>query len=452
VDKLSIKYNDGNKAFVEQMDVCRDAEEQDISAVVDFSMFKRAIDNCQPSGSIKIDEVQISVSGDILKIDVEQKYEHINENGEVENVNVLGKKTMDIKWVAPDSNMKSSIVTRMDYDALFQYDGIPDEYDRKEFVSMLGKTSVEKGRYIYVSKKNQSAFVVNTGHVTDVSISSTSEISSEEIEEIEKSVVAENGALDEQKVLEIINSKIGRVHYSLVMNQAIAKSLAGMIGRMQSEKIYVYTNERICTIFTEEGNEKVAIWFVMPQASRVHLQSMERYNALGYKTYNITFIREFIMDNVKTAMNVVKSGNARLRFNRNSAGITELVISASSSMDSVADEYKVLAYDCIDSDGTLCNKEFEVSLSTLYGMLEQLKTQLIAFDIDCNNPVTCIRLAEIDSRLEDEEYKQARYEVEQECIENCVEFNPEETPTPIEKILGYRKRTLKTKQYAILGK
>ena len=85
---------------------------------------------------------------------------------------VMANKRMDVAWVEPGSNMKASILTRMDYDALFTDPEAEtaDHYIIGELTDALSRTSVEKNRAIYLSTKTQKIFVSNTAHLTAVPI------------------------------------------------------------------------------------------------------------------------------------------------------------------------------------------------------------------------------------------------------------------------------------------
>ena len=149
-NKLDVCYADNNKSFIETLDV--ETNETDMigaSVVVDFSQIHRAINNCQPSGIIKVSDVYFKYNEKTITISAEQSFELKDSEGNTTENKKMGKKSMDITWVKPDSSMKTAVLSRMNYASIFESDGVPDEFDKDELINALSKTSVEKGRQLY---------------------------------------------------------------------------------------------------------------------------------------------------------------------------------------------------------------------------------------------------------------------------------------------------------------
>lgn len=449
---LKVCYTDGSKSFTEHIDVETEETDRFGAIVVDFSQIKRAIDNCQPSGIIKIDEIVFEYKEKVITISADQNYDAVDGDGNVLGTQKMGKKSMDLSWAEPGSDMKSSILLRMNYDDIFEADGVDDEFNKKELLDALTRTSVEKGKLIYLSTKTQTVFVANQAHVTSVPISKGKNLSQEELDTLRAEMV-EAGTFTEQAYVEAIEKAENRMHYAVVMGQAIAKSVIGVLGKAKSEKVYLHTKDRFCSIFIDTEDEHIGFWFEMAQASKAHIGSLERYNSLKYQTYQASFLREFLVNNVKSALNATKSEKVNFEFELNEeTGNIELVIAASSSSSSVSDSYRTALSTVVDPEGTLVGKKFTVSLKVFSDMLDQIKSEIVTLDFECNDGATCIRLAELRFDTETEEYNKAREKTKELCEAQGIEFDSSSTPTPVELKWAYREKTLNVKQFTMFTK
>lgn len=456
---LKVCYTDGHKSFIEHVEVETEETDRMGGVVVDFAMIKRAVDNCQPSGIIKIDEIVFDYKDKVITVSAEQKFNAVDGDGNVVGTKQMGKKSMDLAWVEPGSDMKSSLLLRMNYEDIFESDGVDDEFDKKEFINALQRTSVEKGKQIYLSTKTQTIFVANQAHVTSVPVSKGKELNQEDKDVIRAEMV-EAGTFTEEAYKDAINKAENRMHYAVVIPQNIAKAIIGVFNRTKSDKVYLHTKERFCSIFIDAGDEAdgtkgehVGFWFEMAQASKAHIGSLERYNSLKYQSYQTSFLREFLANNVKSALNVTKQEKVTFEFALNEeTGMPELVIAAGSSAASVSDSYRTALSTFVDPEGTLVGRKFTVSLKVFSEMLEQIKSDNVTLDFECNEGATCIRLAELNFPLETKEWQAAREMTKKMCEARGEEFDKDRTPTPVELKWAYREKTLNVKQFTMLAK
>lgn len=457
---LDVCYSDGRKSFIETLNVTIEDTDKIGSIAVDFSQFKRAIDNCQPSGNIHVSDVAIKYNETTITVSVDQIFEITDEEGNVIESRVIANKHMDVAWTEPGSNMKTAILTRMDYDSIFECDTVDDEFDKDEFINALNVTSTEKGRHIYMATKSHTLFVVNQSHVTSVPISKREELTTEELDEIRGELSESPEGFSEEAYEKAIASRVNRMHYSVVMDQGTAKSIIGTFSDVKADKIYLHTKDKFCSIYVDTTDdttggvvEHVGFWFGLAVASKAHLGSVERYNSLGYKSYQTKFMQEFLADSIKSALAVSdKTNKVAFTFDTDQNGLIQLKINAGSTLKSVADTYNVETDDCVDPTNDLVGKTFNVSLEVFNAMLSQLKTPFVALDFNCADGNTCIRLAEINNDAESKEYTAAREKTAELCSQQGIEFDPMATPTPLEFKLDYRERTLMTKQFTMLAK
>ena len=449
---LKVCYTDGHKSFIEHVEVETEETDRMGGVVVDFAMIKRAVDNCQPSGIIKIDEIVFNYKDKVITISADQNFDAVDGEGNILGTQKMGKKSMDIVWVEPGSDMKSSLLLRMNYEDIFESDGVDDEFDKKEIIDALQRTSVEKGKQVYFSTKTQTVFVANQAHVTSVPVSKGKELSQED-RDILRAEMTEAGTFTEEAYEEAIKKAENRMHYAVVIPQNIAKAIIGVFNKTASDKVYLHTKERFCSIFIDSEDEHIGFWFEMAQASKAHIGSLERYNSLKYQSYQTSFLREFLVNNVKSALNVTKQEKVVFEFAMNNeTGMMELVIAAGSSASSVSDSYRTALSTVTDPDGTLVGRKFTVSLKVFSEMLDQIKSDQVTLDFECNDAATCIRLAELDFGVESEEYTKAREKTKELCEAQGIEFDANSTPTPVELKWAYRDKTLNVKQFTMLAK
>lgn len=454
---LKVCYSDGHKSLIEELTVQVDDNDHFGDIIVSFEQMKRAVGNCQPSGIINTDGgiVVSYLDNNIIRVSAAQFMQIYDDEGNtVENKKIAVKK-MDLNWSEPGSDIKSSILARMKYDDIFQPEGNTDTYDRAELIDSLSRTSVEKGKNIYISANVQHVFVANQAYVTAVPVSRLP-VTQEDIERVTNEL-REKAELTDEKLAQAIENMSCRVTQSVVMSQTMAKSLIGILGKCESDTVLLHRKDKYCNLIVENDTEKVGIWFEMTQASKAHIGAFERYNSFEYKSYQVLFLREFLTNNVKSALESAKSDKVALKFEptelESPTCDKDLVITCANSGASIADSYRVNPDDLIDVTSDIESKTFTISLQVFSDMLAQLKTYYVALDINCDDTGTVyIRLAEVDAEKMLNEYEKARKTVEENCKANGEEFVPDKTPTPVEIKLAYRVNTLNTKQFTILAK
>lgn len=448
---LKVCYTDGHKSLIEELHVELDENDVVDKIVVSYDMFNRAIANCQPSGNIKVDECKIEYLNDkLIRLSADQLYDVTDSEGNVEQTKRLSTKKMDLAFVKPGSDMKSAIFTRMKYDDIFNAD-TTDVFNKKEFINALTKTTTEKGRPVYISNKMQGMFVANQVHTTSVPISKL-EVSDERLAEIKSELQSQNN-FTEEAYAEAVNKESDRIHFSIAIQYNNAKSLIGILNKTKSDEVYVYTKDRFCNIFIDNEDETVGIWFEMATASRVHIETLQRFDSIPYTSYQITFMREFLADIVKSALNVTNSEKTVFSFSKNEEGTTEIEFSAGSSNASVADSYKVVCDKVLDSAGDITERKFNISLKILSEMINQIKTNWLAFDLYISDDgTTYLRIGEINDNKLATEYTKARRKTEELCTAQGIAFDCNSTPTPVELMLNYRVDVLDTKQFTMLSK
>lgn len=450
-DKLTVCYSDGHKSLTEELTVTSEEGDHAGKVVVSYEALSRAIGNCQPSGKICVDEIVFTYKeNNILNVSADQKFKLVDNDGNEVGLRKLASKTMDLVWTEPGSDLKSSILIRMNYSDIFNAENGEDVYNRKELIDALSKTSTEKGRLIYISAKTQNIFVANQAHVTSVPVSGY-ELSEDDKNEIAGESLVD-GEFSQDMFNEIVKKAQNRIHSSIVLEQNKIKSLIGVLNKISADNVQVHTKDKFCNIYVDTDEEKVGIWFEMAVGSKANTGLLERYNSLKFTSYQINFIKDFIDDNIKSALANTKNDKISIKFIEEEDGV-KLVIACGSASASIADTYKVVCDNIVDPTGDILSKTFNISLKVVSDMLAQIKTDIVAFDFDTGiDGSTSLRVSEVDLEKAGKAYNRVREATAQLCATQGITFEPDKTPTPVELKLSSKIEGLNTKQYAMLAR
>ena len=448
-NQLDVCYSDGHKSYIQRVVVTTEEGDRLGQVVIDFAQLQRAISNCQPYGRVAVDEINIKYNEGTLSISAEQEYVYVENDNEVRQK--AGTKKMDIPWKEPGADMRASILTRMNYESIFESDTKPDEYKKDELIEALNKASSEKNKIIYFSGKTQSIFVQNQAHLTAIPISKLKELTDEDCDTI-RGELTEAGTFTDEAYTKAVNDEMNRIDYSLAINTQNAKAITSVFNGISADTIYVVSKDKFVSMYVDTEDEHVGFWFEMAIASKAHTGAFERYNSLGYKSYQTLFLKDVITNAVESALKATSSEKVSLKFEETEDG-KALVVNASSSQKSISDVYNVVAMEITDPTNDIMSKVFNVSLQVVADMLKQLKTDLVALDFDCGeNGVTCIRISEVDNNKRIEARGNARKKTEELCAQQAIPFDPASTPTPVELVLGCRDEMIVAKQFTMLAK
>lgn len=450
--KLDLCYTDSHKSLIETIDAV--VEDSDVlgGVVVEYDVLKRTLEYCKSTSKIKVMQVRFNfINNSIIRADISYGAEVFNDSGESIGCSKKSNTSVDIGWKQLMTDNRSKLLAGFDYDGIFKPDENvePDTIGRKELIDALMRTSLGDGKMIYVSADEHAALTSNRAHMTYYKISSN-ELSEEEAGALKFEIAGKFPSDQlEAEYDKAYKNMTSRIHYSLCIPQNIAKALVGVLNRSDVESVSVYRNQKFCNMFIDDEGEHVGIWFEMSNPVKAHLQTLQTYRAIEYNSYQITFLREFLMKVVDSAKSVTKSDKSDLAFSvtdkktPDGRPIYELSVKGESASASISNEYKVECEDAIDTVGDLLKKKITLSLVTLQAMLSQLKTDMIAFDVhtDANN-LNILRVAEIDGDKLEHEYTSAKERLALEAGQYI----------PVEEKVKYRANTLGVIQYTTLAR
>ena len=371
-DKVKVCYHDGRKAVAEKVDAVVGEDEMKGSIVVQYNTFVDVISNCQPTGMISVDYIDMVVNADnTATIRVEKKLTmRRSEDDEDEYTRIVSEMKQNISWSNNRNDIKHAILYRLDYDKLFNTTGIVeggstpevwDEWEKSSFLSVLQRISCDDGKNCYISSKRKGGFVANVAFL--------SFISCEE---------ANNGAI--------------------VATTGLAKQIYDVVAKCGSDTVLVGINEVYCTVVDSEN--RMALWFQMPKGDRMSLEALEKYLSKSYQDLCSVFYRPALENVIRCCIAASKNTeSAKMKFH---IGDETTVSFRTSGGNSADDDFSVVSEQLFgDKAEEIANADgLNINLGTLATMLKNCKNDYIMLCIDLGADVKVLNVADIEGKDE----------------------------------------------------
>lgn len=371
-DKVKVCYYDGRKAVAEKVDAVVGEDEMKGSIVVQYNTFVDVISSCQPTGMISVDYIDMVVNADnTATIRVEKKLTmRRSEDDEDEYTRIVSKMKQNISWSNNRNDVKHAILYRLDYDKLFNTTEIVeggstpevwDEWEKSSFLSVLQRISCDDGKTCYISSKRKGGFVANVAFL--------SFISCEE---------ANNGAI--------------------VAPTRLAKQIYDVVAKCGSDTVLVGTNKVYCTVVDSEN--RMALWFEMPQGDRMSLEALEKYLSKSYQDLCSVFYRPALENVIKCCIASSKNTeSAKMKFH---IGDETTVSFRTSGGNSADDDFSVVSEQLFGNKAEeIANADgLNINLGTLATMLKNCKNDYIMLCIDLGADVKVLNVADIKGKDE----------------------------------------------------
>lgn len=437
-DVVKICYSDGRKHLIRETNAIKEETDPEGKFVVEFEPFIKIVGHCQPFGNILIDDAVLTFEEKVIQFSVDSKIiVGETEDGEKEYA-IASNKTMPLPYKQAGADMKSAILIRANYDAIFDSDG-SDTWDITELIGYMNRLTVEDGKVAYISAPWKLGFVNNQAYVTAVPI--------------EK-----------------------EFNHNIQLPTVTAKAVATIIGKIKNEldvdDICVKNiDNNYITFFTADN--KFGLWVEAAKGNKIHVENVRRYQSLvvvhkdengneqeiPYGKYHVSIRRDLLQDAIKTGLNFASSDKISLKFSRNEDNELYLAVKVSNSGASTGNENRITVSDyCeIKSDEInakdITSDEFPVSLKVMNDMLNIIKTEIVAFDINIDeNGTKTLRLAELDTEKIPVENKLAREAIGLPEVTDEYLASGNAIATPIDVKMGYRAKTLGLIQYTLMQK
>lgn len=418
-DTLRLCYTNGRKSVIEIVDI--ETEEGDIKdkIVVNYDIFNSIISACQPTGSIFVREIKMEFTdkaNKIINVKAEKMIAEVESEDDEIEYRVISVFEQSISWVKHDENQKVARLSRKNYDAIFNKDNI-DVWDIEELRKILTNLSIEKGKRIYVSPKNNCAFVSNTSYMGSMPLEKEIDRSTDE---------------DEAK---------SKYKYAVVVDTSTAREVADILSKIDADidEIYMHVEEyKFWHLFTPDG--RVGISVDMVDADKNHLKMLKIYQDKGYKNYQITMNKEVFLNIIKSAIDAGKMDKTVLKFGAFSGenDTVAIKLTSSDSNASIKNNYTVACSGCVDVNGDIDKLELPISLKVTYEILNLLEEDYIALDVHMDEQGIKLRISDIDMSLRN--MLDMEKEVEDEDV-SSTEFE-----------LKNRSKYLTTKYYCVSRK
>jgi hypothetical protein len=396
---LDLCCTTGKKAIIRRIEI-EDCAENGLNIVVGYDNIYSVVNSCQPKGSIVVNELEFELLKGVsaIRFTIVKNIKVVKDNEE--NFILGGVNSTDIGYKQANdlssADMKVKVLTRVDYDGLYNVEAY-DEYTVSELKDTLGRLTGEKNKVVYVSPKNESAFVAYTNFTAVVPIS---------------------------------DKKI-----ALVIPVGTAKAMMNVLGKMSDDTVLKVGTEKQFIRITD-GDVMASMW-EMGSVVENHITVLSRYKQKDYKTFMIDMHREMLLDTLSSIMNSTGSEKTKMEFHIED-GECSVSFNVSSSNSSIKGGYKVMCEGVI---GNIPDVGYEVSLKCIVDMISECNSDYIGFDfnIDTNNGVKTLRISEmdIDKRMnETYTYKEAA------GIDADEPIGIEEKMNIKEKCLGAKMYTL----------
>lgn len=406
-NEVHVCYSDGRKSVIEKIEAITGEEDRRGQIVLNYQRLVGIINSCQPTGKIVTDSIELLFADEkTLKIRAEKKIAETDGDSSEVEYRTCSIFEQSISWVEAGADMKVAILSRMNYDSIFEGEEV-DEWEIGELRKKLDKASTEKGKVVYMSPKYGSAFVSNTAYFIDLPIEGYTN--------------------------------------PMIFTTAMAKSISDILGKIsETDKVNVHVvDKRYCCIHT--GENTVGIWVEMAAANSVHLSTLGRYRAKGYKSFQLTFIKDILKNVVDSALSTNGADKTVLKFadSKIEDGAKELRIASNNSGASISNTYSVVCVECSDQEDKIDSLELPISLKVLSEMIGKCDNDYVAFDIDLDDTESkIIRLSDIDMESKI---------VSDNKIRNRLGLGMEES-IPLEEKLEHRVDMLGNKIYTISTK
>lgn len=375
-DKLNVCFSDGHKSIIEKLDIVAQEGDEQGQVIVAYNRLMSIIEMCQPSGEIIVGDITITFSeGKTMLLDA-TKYMVVRKSAESKGLDgedvyteaskPVSKFSQKMTYERPEESKKYGAITRMDFDSVFvdeanngEEDANFDTWSVAELRKVLSKTSVEKGKTIYVSSKEQAAFVLNMAYVT---------------------YIPTDGCTD----------------HGMTISTSLAKSLVEILGKLKDDAVRICVKEkRYCNIIN--GIDTVGIWFELAPASKAEMGALGLYKNNEYDTFNLVFSLAALKDAIGCAMSSSKDEKTIWQFCE-SEGQKSLRISIENSSASISSDFDVMLERAneIENWDTLKETKIPVSLKVISDMVNDCESTYVAVDMQFNeNGNKFIRIADV---------------------------------------------------------
>lgn len=355
--KLKVCFSDGRRGVIDIIDINREPEDKiDKKIVVPYATFINMLDICQPVGIIQVGEFRLTFNEESKVINISATKVVSIENDEDVQTKTISKFDRQMKYSLPEENLKTSILTRMQYDEIFNIkEEDCDYWNKSELIKLLNRTVGEDNKITYISHKEGGAFVINLAYATYVP-----------------------------------NDTCNNAGFTIY--NKLSNAITDIISRMNGDTVGVWVKEKRYVNIVSEDN-KCGIMFEMPAGVKMDYSTLMQYKDREYNSYKIYFNRLALSNVLQSVSATDKNERTDLCFKTNEEGVyMKLVTSGNGS--SIASEFEILAEESLSEEGKIDDLKLPVNLKVITDMVDNCNEPYIALDIDKSENSTYIRISE----------------------------------------------------------
>lgn len=344
-ERLCIRYSDGKSSIEVRMPV--EYEDDDIKTDVALS-YKELSDALSriTGGKLKTGVCEMKFEEGTVTMRVNKYVDFEGVDGAVSKT--VSKIKQEIGWASPDSSMKYKLLTRMDYEEMFNSDG--DEWDTAEIKNIFNKLSLEKSKSVSISSQSNMAFV-NTFSFASI-------------------IPVENA-----------NS-------SLILSYKAAKALVTILGRVDAERVIVTKTGDDKFINITDG-ETIGVQFEAGAVSKVDISAVARYYETEYNDYRFKFYKDSLAEVVNIVSQEDKIDKHTIKF-REDDGDVVMVIPTKSN------EYTVSVMGKIPNKEEALALEIPISIKIINDMLSLCDEEYVSMFMCRDEERILLRIGDID--------------------------------------------------------
>lgn len=356
---MKVCYTDGRKAVVEKIEVDEysDSDKRE-KVVVDYTRLVSILNVCKPTTNLVVSPLDISYAEEgIMNITIEKSL-IVNDDTEVK----ISKAHQKLAYSLHDVNVKTKLLVTVDYDNVLatSTDTTSDTWNAEVLKNIITKTSNEKARTVYISPKQQGAFVCNTADMAFIPL--------------------------EQDVT-----------HPLVVYSNLASNINGVLSKLgANDCVKIKTVDgKFCFIADEDGT--VGIWLVMAEPKQEHVKTLKLYNDFVYDDYKCIFVKEALADVLQSAVSSDKVDNTVIKFECTDEATT-LVIDSKNGAGNIYNNYKVTCSSTYSKNGEITGLELPVSLAVLSNLINKCSEDYVSLDVHIDDKGSkYIRVGAVDT-------------------------------------------------------
>lgn len=414
-DSIDIYYNFSDKEVLVNIPATIGEAEHKGIVVFDYKRLLDTVNSCKDTGNIKTKDVEFVLSTNpdgSGRAEVKVTKTLLQSNGEETFETTVAQNTYDLSWTAVDKlPVSQKNLSRHIYTDMFEDGGTT--WGVEVFSRMVDGVTSGGGdaKIVYLSAKNNGAFVVNTGSMLFTPCEDKVDVT---------------------------------IPFNLVLLKSVVQVLKGT-GADGFELKVVYNEERkpyACLFYL--ADRSLSIYTAIVGASQSHIASISRYVGTEYTSFNVNLLSEVVADSLKAVYSMNNAADCRVAIIKNDENNYDFRLSAENSGASVKNSYTIHCAGFTSREEPAANEngevyKFSVNTKLLLDVISRNRNNYIGFDFHLGESgVDVLRVGCINYEAGQKAMQERLHTIKEQ--QNLIEL-----PAPtVEDRLAIRKEYLET--------